>query len=217
MRRELRFFDEEGEDLSPLDLGAWWVYSALRSAQWAALRSLTPRLTLGSRSWHVVQHHLSQLSSLEPDWRMRSWFIENTMLECGPSLCVFPNSVFYYPRNVRIGEDVFINRGVFVVAPARVSIGDAVLIGPNVVINSGNHRFGDPRKRIRDQGHDLKPIEVGNDVWIGANSCILAGAIVEDGAVIAAGSVVRGRISAGSVVGGAPAREIAPPRDRSPE
>jgi len=111
-----------------------------------------------------------------------------------------------------MGQDVFVNRGVFIVAPAPVSIGDAVLIGPNVVINSGNHRFGDPVVRIRDQGHDLRPIVIGNDVWIGANSCVLAGAVIEDGAVVAAGSVVRGRIKAGSVVGGVPARELTNPR-----
>jgi acetyltransferase-like isoleucine patch superfamily enzyme len=58
----------------------------------------------------------------------------------------------------------------------------------------------------------MRPIHIGNDVWLGAGVSVLAGAIIEDGAVIGAGSVVIGRVPAYHVFGGVPAREIAPPR-----
>lgn len=52
-------------------------------------------------------------------------------------------------------------------------------------------------------------IEVGDDVWIGANCTILKGARIGDGCVVASGSVVtRGDYPAGSLVGGNPARVI---------
>jgi acetyltransferase-like isoleucine patch superfamily enzyme len=51
-------------------------------------------------------------------------------------------------------------------------------------------------------------IEIGNDVWIGANSIILSGVSIGDGAVIAAGAVVNRDVAPYSVVGGVPAKHI---------
>ncbi|MGI5191447.1 acyltransferase [Promicromonospora sp. CA-289599] len=123
-------------------------------------------------------------------------------------LCVLPDVTIHYPTNVQIGYNVFVNRGVQIDAPSSICIGDGTLIGPHVVINSGNHRFDAPDLWIRNQGHDLRPIIIGSDVWIGANVTILAGAIVGDGCVIGAGAVVSGKIPANSVATGIPARAV---------
>ena len=55
---------------------------------------------------------------------------------------------------------------------------------------------------------EKKGITVGNDVWIGAQVTLLDGCEVGDGCVIAAGSVVRGRLEPRSVYAGVPARRI---------
>jgi serine acetyltransferase len=52
------------------------------------------------------------------------------------------------------------------------------------------------------------PVKVGNNVFIGVNSIIMPGVIIEDNCLIAAGSVVTKSIPAGSVVAGNPARII---------
>lgn len=52
------------------------------------------------------------------------------------------------------------------------------------------------------------PVQIGNDVWIGANATILSGVTVGDGAVVAAGSVVTEHVPPYAVVGGIPARVI---------
>lgn len=52
------------------------------------------------------------------------------------------------------------------------------------------------------------PIVVGNDVWIGANVCILPGVKIGDGAIIAAGAVVIHDVDDYAVVGGVPAKTI---------
>ena len=49
---------------------------------------------------------------------------------------------------------------------------------------------------------------IGNDVWLGANSIILSGVTIGDGAVIAAGAVVVGSVPPYAIVGGVPARII---------
>lgn len=54
----------------------------------------------------------------------------------------------------------------------------------------------------------LKPIKVGNNVFIGANSTILPGVVVGDNVIIAAGSVVSKDIPSNIIVGGVPAKFI---------
>ncbi len=49
---------------------------------------------------------------------------------------------------------------------------------------------------------------IGNDVWIGANSIIMAGIVIGDGVVIAAGSVVTKNVNDYEIIGGNPAKLI---------
>lgn len=50
------------------------------------------------------------------------------------------------------------------------------------------------------------PIEIGNDVWIGAQCVILSGSKISDGAIVAANSVVTGYVPPYAIVGGTPAK-----------
>jgi len=52
------------------------------------------------------------------------------------------------------------------------------------------------------------PVVIGNDVMIGANTTILPGVVIGDGAVVSAGSLVNRDVPAGAVVGGVPIRII---------
>lgn len=52
------------------------------------------------------------------------------------------------------------------------------------------------------------PIEIGNDVWIGANVIILPGVRIADGAIIAAGAVVTKDVAPYTIFGGVPAKLI---------
>lgn len=54
----------------------------------------------------------------------------------------------------------------------------------------------------------VRPIIIGNDVWIGANVILLPGITIGDGAIIAAGAVVSRDVPAYSIVGGVPAKVI---------
>jgi virginiamycin A acetyltransferase len=94
---------------------------------------------------------------------------------------------------ITIGDECSINDNVQFGAGPRgaISLGDAVLLGANVVLRNCNHRWRDPTRRIRDQGHDCADIVIEDDVWIGANTVVLGGAYIRRGSVIAAGSVVR--------------------------
>ena len=104
-----------------------------------------------------------------------------------------------------IGRNVRVNRGCTIAARRSVKIGDDTMIGEFCSIRDANHGFA-PGEPIRTQAHRARRIQIGSDVWIGRGVCVLPGAVIEDGAVIGANSVVTGRVPAGCIAVGAPAR-----------
>lgn len=54
----------------------------------------------------------------------------------------------------------------------------------------------------------MKPVNIGDNVWIGENVCILLGVSIGDGCIIAANSVVNRDVLDNSMVAGAPAKVI---------
>jgi len=108
---------------------------------------------------------------------------------------------------VRLGDRVEINNFSIVNGEGGVDIGDDTLIGPGVRIISYQHRYA-RASTIRSQPVETKPIRIGRDVWLGANCVILAGVTIGDGAVVAAGAVVREDVAPYVVVAGVPARKV---------
>jgi galactoside O-acetyltransferase len=109
---------------------------------------------------------------------------------------------------LRIGRNLCINTNVQLgAAGGEITIGDDVLIGPNVVIRAADHR-AESGRAIREQGHVGGRIEIGNDVWIAANVVILRDVRLGNGCIVAAGAVVNREVKANEIVGGVPARSI---------
>ena len=86
------------------------------------------------------------------------------------------------------GTGLYLNHNVTILDGAKINFGDRVLVGPNTVITATTH----PKNREqRATGEELAaPINIGNDVWIGASAIILPGVTIGDEAIIAAGAVV---------------------------
>jgi galactoside O-acetyltransferase len=87
----------------------------------------------------------------------------------------------------------------------KITIGDDVVIGPNVVLASDNHAYSRTDIPIRDQGVAVGEIIIEDDVWIGANVVILPDVRIGKGVVIAAGAVVTKNVAPYSIVAGVPA------------
>ena len=113
-----------------------------------------------------------------------------------------------HPASLTMGSNVSINRYSTVNATGGIVIGDDVLIGPYVLLQSQDHRFDDPDMTFNRQGYRRQQITIGNNVWIGAKVTILAGVTIGNDAVIGAGSVVTRDIPEGSLAVGIPARVI---------
>ncbi len=111
-----------------------------------------------------------------------------------------------YGYNIRIGQKLFANHNLVILDCALVTLGDNVLIGPNVVISAATHPT-DPA--LRASGLDYaQPITIGNNVWIGASVTILPGVTIGDNVTVGAGSVVTRSLPANCVAAGNPCRII---------
>ena len=101
-----------------------------------------------------------------------------------------------------IGEDSIIS--------GKVTIGDNVMIGPELMCYTTNHQIKRTDIPMIYQGFsEMHPIIIGDDVWIGSRVIILGGGVkIGNGAVIGAGAVVTHDIPSNAVVGGNPAKVI---------
>lgn len=99
--------------------------------------------------------------------------------------------------------------GVNALLTGPVSIGDNVMMGPECMIFSANHRYDRLDIPMCCQGNgETKPVVIEDDVWIGARVIILPGVRIGTGSVIGAGSVVTHDVEPYSIVGGNPAKLI---------
>jgi len=121
---------------------------------------------------------------------------------------VYPGARLSHTYGISAGRNLMINAGAFLYGRGGLRFGDDVMIGPNAVIVSSQHRFDDPRVPMVYQGHKTDFVDIGSDVWIGANAVILPGVTVADGTVISAGAVVTRDTEPYSIVGGVPATQI---------
>ncbi len=121
---------------------------------------------------------------------------------------IFPGAYLQHCYGIEVGRNLNVNRGVHIYGRGGVKLGDYVLIGPNVIIASSQHRYDIAGTPILFQGHEKEPVVIGSDVWIGANAVILPGVTVGDGTIIGAGAVVTNDTEPYSIVGGVPARKI---------
>ncbi|MGO4770123.1 CatB-related O-acetyltransferase [Flavobacterium sp. W22_SRS_FK3] len=87
-----------------------------------------------------------------------------------------------------------------------VSIGRYTMLAQNVQIIGADHNYNIPGVPSTFSGRpNLKKTIIGRDVWVGANSIIMAGIKIGDGSIIAAGSIVTKNVDSFIIVGGVPA------------
>ncbi len=107
-----------------------------------------------------------------------------------------------------MGSHNYFNQNVKIASLGEVKIGNDCLLADSVQIYDHSHRFDDNQKLIREQGHEVKPVAIGDNVWIGARSIILSGVHIGSNSVIGAGSVVTKDIPANAIAAGVPAKVI---------
>lgn len=118
---------------------------------------------------------------------------------------------------LEVGDQTVISHNCSFTVGRRITIGRHCLIAVGVrLLDSGGHPT-DPAGRLAGlpaPSDKVRPITIGDNVWIGMDSLILPGTTIGEGSVVAAGSVLRGTVPPYTLVAGNPARPVsslAPP------
>ena len=113
-----------------------------------------------------------------------------------------------YGSNIEIGDNFYANHNLIILDGAPVIIGNHVYIAPNVGLYTAGHPIDVNRRNARLEF--VKPICIGDNVWIGAGCMILPGVTIGANSVIGAGSVVTRDIPDSVVALGNPCQVIRP-------
>lgn len=164
---------------------------------------------------HEFMHRMSQealqlTAELNGSYRtpaeLRMLLSELTGRRVDESVSVFPPLYTEFGKNLRLGENVFINLGCRFQDTGGITIGAGTLIGHGCTFTTLNHGES-PENR-----GDLIPaaIVIGRNVWFGANVTVLPGITIGDGAIIAAGAVVTKDVPENVIAAGVPAKVLRP-------
>ncbi len=110
---------------------------------------------------------------------------------------------------IRIGSNVGIS-GITISASTEIVIWNNVLICSGNLITDSDAYPLDSKARIQNLPNATKqsPVEIADDVFIGARSIILKGVRIGKGSIVGAGSVVSVDVPPYCIVAGNPARII---------
>lgn len=141
--------------------------------------------------------------------------IHDMLGSVGENVWIEPPVHFAYGRNISIGDNFYANFNLTIVDDYHVTIGNNVLIAPNVTLSVTGHPI-DPELRKTGQMYAF-PITLEDNVWIGSNVVITPGVTIGENSVIGAGSVVTQDIPPNVVAVGVPCKVLRAISDRDKE
>lgn len=137
--------------------------------------------------------------------RFRAFWAKVIIEYCGSNVNIEKHASF--TPALKIGDNSGV--GINCEMNGPVTIGNNVMMGPEVIIYTARHKHDRTDITMIEQGMDeLLPVSIGNDVWIGRRVMILPGVHIGNGCVIGAGAVVVKDIPDYSIAVGVPARVV---------
>lgn len=155
-----------------------------------------------------AKHLCQQLNALRADQTKARQVLYQQLFGQVSRAYLEPDFFCDYGDRIKLGTNFYANHHCVLLDGGGISIGDHVMLGPNVHIYSTSHPIDAAQ---RQQGMMLAaPVTLGNNCWIGGNSVIMPGVTLGEACVIGAGSVVTRSIPAGYVAAGNPCRVLRP-------
>ena len=157
---------------------------------------------------NIYLHDSLRLNMHEMSGQKREAYLylrKNASFTVNGRIITLPGTTIQVQKDAKleIGK-AYVNYGATILAGNDMKIGNDILISRNVTIfDSDHHKIFDKEGNCTN---DVREFNIGNHVWIGISCCILRGSQIGDGAVIAANSVVGGKIRPKTMASGNPAR-----------
>lgn len=113
---------------------------------------------------------------------------------------VYSSVKIWAPWNLEIGANSSLGPNVDCYNQGKISIGINTVVSQKTYLCASTHDY-----TKTDFPLILKPISIGNQVWIAADAFVGPGVCINDNAVIAARAVVNKNVEKNTIVGGNPA------------
>ena len=153
----------------------------------------------------VLAKNLPQSSHVRLFGKIRCFFARMIIDSCGKNVNIEKGATIRPGLKIGDGSGVGINSEIY----GDVTIGNNVMMGPEVVIYTSNHKHELSEIPFGSQGfEEIKPVVIGNNVWIGHRVMFMAGSGCGDNVIIAAGSVVTKKFPSNVIIGGVPAKIV---------
>lgn len=128
------------------------------------------------------------------------------MLGCKMGGVIHPHCLLL-TNKLKIGKGSYINRECLLDnAGADIVIGNNCAIACRCSIHTTNHDYSNPLRR--SGAMKPLPVTIKDGCWIGSNVIILPGSVINEGCVIASGSIVKGTLEKNGLYAGIPARRL---------
>ena len=153
------------------------------------------RIILKNNNVHIGSHKLRG-SKAETYLRMEGksqWNASN-----GATLC-YNSTIEIKDGGILTSGYFFMNSGSVVLCSRDIEIGNDVWMGrDNTIYDNDHHQLLDEQGNVRNL---IKPVKIGDKVWLTNHVSVLKGVNIGEGAVIAPYSVIRVDVKSGAMVG----------------
>ena len=138
-----------------------------------------------------------------PSFRIRQWYYRHFLHYTIGRASSIHMGVFVTGNHIKIGDNVVVNRNVYLDGRIGITMKNNISISPEAYIVSMDHDPNDPHFATRGG-----EVVIEDNVWIGARAMILPGVCIGEGAVVSACAVVTKDVEPYQIVAGIPARSI---------
>jgi acetyltransferase-like isoleucine patch superfamily enzyme len=207
-----------------------WIRFWMRFAGMSLFGRIATRLAIICAYPHKARVYLAGMNPngfISP-----SAVIHHSQLQCGKNIFMDDRVVIFQRETggpIRIGDRVYIYRDTIIETGegGRIEIGEEASIHPRCQVNAykssifiGRGTMLAPGCALYSYDHGIQPgvpisdqpiqskgdIIIGNDAWLGFGVIVLSGVRIGNGAVAAAGSVIKNNVPDDAIVAGNPAR-----------
>ena len=153
----------------------------------------------------VAKEKVFSFNNTRPtDIETRNKIINSLLGKTKGSFFIEPPFRCDYGYNISIGKNFYANYNLVILDCAKVTIGDNVLMGPNVSISTAGHPIH--FKKRNEEWEYAFPITIENNVWLGSNVVINPGVTIGENSVIGSGSVLTKNIPSNVIAVGNPCK-----------
>lgn len=140
--------------------------------------------------------------------KLRGWFYSYLCKDIGSNVELLRGVRILCPSGVSIGNDTVVNIHTSLDGNGGLTIGSNVMIGPYCQILTANHCFERRDVPMKKQGIKTAPVVIEDDVWLGINVIVMPGVRIKTGAIVGANAVVTKNVESYHIVAGVPAKTI---------